>query len=106
MTDADYRRALLLAKIDAQRTILGLELRLARGSIHPLGALLALVGLDGGVAGTVATSVRSIFGRRDGDLGTALVPLLVAALLPLLDRLRRADAPAPDGAGSASPSAD
>jgi hypothetical protein len=105
VTGADYQRAILLARIEAQRTILGLEVRLARRSFHPLGALLGLVGFDRGVAGTVAASVQSILARRDAGLA-ALVPLLVAALLPLADRLRRADAPAPDGAGSASPSAD
>jgi hypothetical protein len=105
VTDADYRRALLLAKIEAQRTILGLELRLARRSFHPLDALLSLAGYRGGVAGTVAASVQSILARRDAGLG-ALVPLLVAALLPLADRLRRADSPAPDGTGPAAPAAD
>jgi hypothetical protein len=99
VTDADYRRALLLTKIEAQRALLGLELRLARASFHPLGALLSLLGFDGAVGGTVAASVRSVLGRSDGGLGTALVPLLVAALLPLVDRLRRVE-PMPGGGGS------
>lgn len=106
MTEADYQRALLLARIEAQRTILGLEVRLARGSFHPLGALLAMLGVDGGIAGTVAGSVRSLLGQPSAGLGTALVPLLVAALLPLVDWLRSPHPAAPDGAGSGTPAAD
>jgi hypothetical protein len=96
VSEADYRRALLLAKIEAQRSLLGLELRLARATVHPLGALLSLLGFDATLGGNVAASVRSLLGRSDGGLGTALVPLLVAALLPLVDRLRRPDAAAGD----------
>jgi hypothetical protein len=103
VTDADYRRALLLTKIEAQRSLLGLELRLARASIHPLAAMLSLLGFDGAVAATVAASVRSVLGRHDRGLGTSLVPLLVAALLPLVDRLRRAPPPPPADAGTTGP---
>ena len=95
MSEADYRRALLLTRIEAQRSLLGLELRLARATIHPLGALLSLLGFDGALGGNVA----AVLGRADGGLG-ALVPLLVAALLPLVDRLRR-----PDPAGGDRPTA-
>jgi hypothetical protein len=101
VTDADYRRALLLTRIEAQRSLLGLELRLARASVHPLGAILSLLGFDGAVAGTVATSVRSLLGRDDRGLGASFVPLLVAALLPLVDRLWRA--PSAGGAGTPDP---
>jgi hypothetical protein len=103
VTDADYRRALLLTKNEAQRALLGLEVRLARASFHPLGALLSLLGFDGAVGGTVAASVRSVLGGSAGGLGTALVPLLVAALLPLVDRLRRPEASAGDRPASGSP---
>jgi hypothetical protein len=105
VTDADFRRALLLTKIDAQRSLLTLELRIARATVHPLGAVLALLGFDGEVGGTVAASIRSLLGRPDTGLGTALVPLLVAALLPLVDRLRRPEPPAGEGpaAGPAEP---
>ena len=106
MTERDYQRALLLARIDAQRTILGLELRLARANFHPVATLLSLLGFDTGVAGTVVGSLRSVLGRRDTGLGPALVPLLVAALLPLVDRLRSSGTPPPDDAATRSTGAD
>ena len=93
MTDVDFRRTLLLTKIDAQRSLLALEFRIARANVHPLGAVLSLLGFDGEVGGTVAASIRSLLGRSDGGLGTVLVPLLVSALLPLVDRLRRPEPP-------------
>ena len=43
MTDADHRKALLLAKIEAHRTIFQLELRLARASFDPIGSMLSLI---------------------------------------------------------------
>ncbi len=95
MTDTEYRRALLVTKIEAQRSLLGLELRLARASFDPLGAAFSLLGADRAVAGSVAWSLRSVLGRPDGVGGGAamLVPIVVAALLPLLDHLRGRDEP-------------
>jgi hypothetical protein len=93
MTDADYRRALLVTRIEAHRDLLRLELRLARKQFDPWRALFSLLGVDGAVAGTVGSSVRSLLDSHEGLLlGGAIVPVLVAALLPLVDRLRGADA--------------
>jgi hypothetical protein len=86
VTEADYRRALLLTRIEAQRTVLGLESRLARHSFHPLGALLGFLGLDRKLAGAVAGSVRTLVGRQRP---ATLVSLAVAAGLLLIERLRR-----------------
>ena len=91
MTRTEHERALLLAKIDAQRTILGLEVRLARATFDPVRAVLSLFGATHVVAGTVASSLRSLLGRDEGLGAGALVPLLVAALLPLVGRLRGSD---------------
>ena len=95
MNDAEYRKALLLTKIEAHRTILRLETRLARASFDPWGAVLSLLGVDGAVAGAVASSLRSLLvGRPDGlHAGGALVPLLVAALMPLVQGLRSEEKP-------------
>jgi hypothetical protein len=46
VTELDYQKALLKAKIDAHRTVLGLEVRAARMSFDPLGLALSLVGFD------------------------------------------------------------
>ena len=100
MTERDYQRALLLARIEAQRTVLGLEVRLARAGFHPVATLLSLLGFDTGVAGTVGGSLRSVLGRTDTGLAPALVPLLVAALLPLVDRLRSPGTSSPDDAAT------
>jgi hypothetical protein len=46
VTELDYQKELLKAKIDAHRTVLGLEVRAARMSFDPLGLVLSLVGFD------------------------------------------------------------
>ncbi len=69
MKDADYRKALLLTRIDAHRTILRLEIRCARSSFSPWNVALGLLGGSGG-----------------GHLITRLAPLLLGVLLPLLRR--------------------
>ncbi len=46
MTELDYQKALLTAKIDAHRTVLGLEVRAARAAFDPLGIALSLLGVD------------------------------------------------------------
>ena len=99
MTQDEYERALLLTKIEAQRSVLGLELRLARAGFDPMRTVFSFLGVDRAVAG----SLRSLLGRSDSLGGGALLPVLVAALLPLLERFRngqedvRAEAP-PAGA--------
>ena len=99
MTQDEYERALLLTKIEAQRSVLGLELRLARAGFDPMRTVFSFLGVDRAVAG----SLRSPLGRSDSLGGGALLPVLVAALLPLLERFRngqedvRAEAP-PAGA--------
>ena len=103
MTEVDFRRTLLLTRIDAQRSLLALEFRIARATVHPLGAALSLFGFDGEVGSTVAASIRSLLGRSDGGLGTVLVPLLVSALLPLVDRLRRPEPPVRDDPAAGPP---
>ena len=88
MTDQEYEKALLLARIDAHRSIVGLEVRLARANFDPLGAALAFLGADGGLATTIVSSVHGAFGRSHEGGFRGFVPLLVAALLPLVEGLR------------------
>jgi hypothetical protein len=105
MTEADYRRALLVTRIEAHRDLLRLELRLARKQFDPWRAVFSLLGVDSAVAGTVGASLRSLLDSHEGLLlGGAIVPVVVAALLPLVDRLRGADAGrrGDDGGGSAT----
>jgi hypothetical protein len=90
VTQDEYERALLLTKIEAQRSVLGLEIRLARAGFDPMRTALSLLGVDRAAAGSVAWSLRSLFGGGPDGLGGggALVPVLVAALLPLVERFR------------------
>jgi hypothetical protein len=46
VTELEYQKELLQAKIDAQRTVLALELRAAHAAIDPVSAVLRLFGLD------------------------------------------------------------
>ncbi len=96
MTDLEYRRALLLARIEAHRTLFELEVRYARATVHPLRSMLSMVGLDGALAGAVGAAIGALGGgRHDGGLPVrALVPMAVAALLPLVASLRRDGKPA------------
>jgi hypothetical protein len=84
----EYERALLLTKIEAQRNVLGLELRLARAGFDPMQTVFSLLGIDQTMAGSVAWSIGSLLGRPDGSGAAPLLPILVAALLPLAERFR------------------
>ena len=106
MTEIEYRRALLRTRIDAHRDLLRLEVRLARRNFDPWRVLFSLLGVDGAVAGTVGASLRGLLDSHEGLLlGGAIVPVLVGALLPLVERLRSPDAGprGDDGGGSAPP---
>ena len=46
MTELEYQKELLKTKIDAHRTVLGLEVRATRMTFDPLGLALSLVGFD------------------------------------------------------------
>ena len=46
MNERDYQKALLLAKIDSHRAVLGLEVRAARAAFDPLGIALSFLGVD------------------------------------------------------------
>lgn len=74
MTQSEHRKALLLAKIDAQRTIFRLELRVARSGFRPLHALLSLLGVEGVLGSALSAAV-------DGGGGRALSLLRVVALV-------------------------
>ena len=98
MTDGEYRRSLLQTRIDAHRDLLRLELRLARRQFDPWRAVFSLLGLDSAVAGTVGASLRGLVDSHEGLLlSGAIVPVLVAALLPLVDRFRGSDLGPRDG---------
>lgn len=90
MTELEYRRTLLLTRIDAHRSVLQLEWRFARASFHPLRSMLSMLGVDGAVAGAVGAAVGALGGgRQEGGVPLrAIVPMAVAALLPLVAGLR------------------
>ena len=74
-------------KTVAHRSVLGLS-RLARAGFDPMRTAFSERGVDRAVASTVARSLRALLGRSDGLGGGALIPVLVAALLPLVERFR------------------
>lgn len=86
MTDLDPRRALLFAKIDAHRAVLGLEVRYVRASMNPVSGLLGALGFDPTVAGAVVSGMRLASGGHPDAVHawTAALPLLVGAVLRVL----------------------
>jgi hypothetical protein len=101
MTEVDHRKALLLAKIDAHRAVLGLELRCARATMNPLDGLLGHFGIDHALTGVFTAGMRlvSADGADSSRAWTDLVPLVVAAVLRLLARRAESE---PDGEAAAS----
>jgi hypothetical protein len=84
VTELEQRRDVLLAKIDAHRTVLDLEVRCARASMISMTSLLGVFGLEGAVTGAMVSGVRT------HDL-TAALPLLVAAVLRVLAARREGE---------------
>jgi hypothetical protein len=60
VTGPEYQKALLTAKIDAHRTVLGLELRAARVAFDPLGMALSLLGVDRAVVRVLPPILRAV----------------------------------------------
>lgn len=60
MTELEHQKALLAAKIDAHRTILGLELHAARVAFDPLPATLSLLGVDRTVVELLPPVLRAL----------------------------------------------
>ncbi|MBW2290159.1 MAG: hypothetical protein JRG80_22090 [Deltaproteobacteria bacterium] len=74
MTELDYQKELLKTKIEAHRTVLGLEVRAARLAFDPLGLALSLLGFDreivkvlGPVLHAVAGSLGDLARPEEGD---------------------------------------
>jgi hypothetical protein len=88
MNDLEYRKELLLAKIDAHRQIFRLEVHTARSDFDPLAAALRFAGVDRALADTIVPAARSLL--RDGaevDWKRPEFLLAVcAAVLVVLDR--------------------
>jgi len=60
VTEAEYQKALLTTKIDAHRTVLGLELRAARAAFDPLGTALSVLGVDRAVVEILPPILRAV----------------------------------------------
>ena len=60
MTELDYQKALLTAKIDAHRTVVGLELRATRAAFDPLGIALSFLGVDRAVVRILPPILRAV----------------------------------------------
>jgi hypothetical protein len=96
MTELEQRREVLLARIEAHRTMLDLEVRCARASVSVTNRVLGAFGLDGAVAGAMVSGLRLASGGQADSLHdlAAALPLLVAAVLRILAG-RRDDEPPP-----------
>lgn len=60
MTHLEYEKALLEAKIEAHRRVLGLELRAARSAFDPIGIALSFLGADQRMVEVLPALVRTI----------------------------------------------
>jgi hypothetical protein len=78
MTEADYQRELLKAKIDAHRTVLGLEVRAARSAFDPLGLALSLLGFDRQTVQVLGPILHAVAGSL-GDHVESTAPAPAAA---------------------------
>jgi hypothetical protein len=67
VTELDYQKALLTAKIDAHRTVLGLEVRAARAAFDPLGIALSLLGVDRAVVRILPPILRAVTASLKGS---------------------------------------
>ena len=79
MTDTEYRKELLLAKIDAHRQIFRLEVHSARVSFDPVAIALRWVGLDPTTVGAVLPAARSLL--RTGLPRDLMRPELLLAVV-------------------------
>jgi hypothetical protein len=88
VNETDFRKQLLLARIDAHRSIFRLELRSASQSFDPLSKVLGWVGVDRALIDTAMPAFRSLY--RNGlpsDLKESgpLIALIVALLVAWVD---------------------
>jgi hypothetical protein len=60
VTEFEYQKELLRTKIDAHRTILGLEVRAARAAFDPLGAALSMLGASHGATEILLPLLRAV----------------------------------------------
>ena len=67
MNERDYQKALLLAKIDSHRAVLGLEVRAARAAFDPLGIALSFLGVDRAVVRILPPILRAVTSSLRGE---------------------------------------
>jgi hypothetical protein len=71
VNERDYQKALLVAKIDAHRSVLGLEVRAARASFDPLGIALSFLGVDRALVRILPPILRAVTASLKGESETA-----------------------------------
>jgi hypothetical protein len=67
VNERDYQKALLLAKIDSHRAVLGLEVRAARAAFDPLGIALSFLGVDRAVVRILPPILRAATSSLRGE---------------------------------------
>jgi hypothetical protein len=67
VTELDYQKELLKTKIEAHRTVLGLEVRATRMAFDPLGLALSLLGFDRDTVKVLGPVLHAVVGSL-GDL--------------------------------------
>jgi hypothetical protein len=73
VTELDFQKELLKTKIEAHRTVLGLEVRATRMAFDPLGLALSLVGFDRETIKVLGPVLHAVVGGL-GDLARAKEP--------------------------------
>jgi hypothetical protein len=84
MTEAGFRRELLLTRIDAHRSMLRLEIRSARESFDPVGTALEWAGVDQSLVDAVLPAARAVYRKglpHDLKQAGPLVALIAALWL-------------------------
>jgi len=73
VTELEYQKELLKAKIDAHRTVLGLEVRATRMAFDPLGLGLSLLGFDRETVKVLGPVLHAVVGGL-GELARSVEP--------------------------------
>jgi hypothetical protein len=73
VTELDFQKELLKTKIEAHRTVLGLEVRATRMAFDPLGLALSLVGFDRETIKVLGPVLHAVVGGL-GDLARSKEP--------------------------------
>jgi hypothetical protein len=86
MTDTEYKKEILLQKIEMHRRMFHLELQAFQGKVSPITSIFSFGQEASQALGSVGSLVKTISGGGGGSSGTTLSSLL-AVVLPAVKLL-------------------